>query len=57
MIFVMIYSIKNKTYSNLPAVLLLIIIMTVFGTKGYSQAESAREEDYFKIMRVPARKE
>jgi hypothetical protein len=25
-----------------------------FDMKGWSQAESAKEEDYFKIMRVPA---
>lgn len=42
---------KNK--SNVFG-LLLIIGLSVCSLKGFCQAESAREEDYFKIMRVPA---
>jgi cytochrome c551/c552 len=48
------YSIKNISYKNYIAVLLFAMAITVFGVEGWSQAESAKEDDYFKIMRVPA---
>ena len=50
----MLYSIKNILYKNYLPVLLFAIATTVFGMEGWSQAESAKEDDYFKIMRVPA---
>ncbi|MEP7373161.1 MAG: c-type cytochrome [Chitinophagaceae bacterium] len=48
------YSIKNILHKNYTAVLLLAMAITVFGMEGWSQAESAKEDDYFKIMKVPA---
>lgn len=33
---------------------MLVAGITVFGLQGRSQSESAKEEDYFKIMRLPA---
>jgi cytochrome c551/c552 len=50
----MVYSIKNSFYKNSLAFMLLTIAVAGFTVKGWSQAESAKEEDYFKIMRVPA---
>lgn len=50
----MIYSLKNNVYKKYIPLLLLTVALTDFELKGWSQAESAKEEDYFKIMRVPA---
>ena len=43
-----------RLYKNNVFGLLLLIGLSVCSLKGFCQAESAREEDYFKIMRVPA---
>ncbi|WP_018613621.1 c-type cytochrome [Segetibacter koreensis] len=50
----MIYSLKNSFYRNSLAFMLITVAITGFTVKGWSQSESAKEEDYFKIMRVPA---
>lgn len=50
----MVHSIKNNPYKRYLTVALLAVAMIGFDVKGWSQAESAKEEDYFKIMRVPA---
>lgn len=50
----MIYSMKNILYRNYLSFLLCAILITAFAMNGWSQAESAKEDDYFKIMRVPA---
>lgn len=39
---------------NCLSILLLAIALTAFSIEGRCQSESAKEEDYFKIMRVPA---
>ncbi|MGZ8525136.1 MAG: hypothetical protein ACXWV1_11945, partial [Chitinophagaceae bacterium] len=46
---------KQKfAYRNYLSVLLFTLASAAFAIQGWSQAESAKEEDYFKIMRVPA---
>src|SRR5687768_634047 len=50
----MIYSMKNIFNKNYLSLLLCAILITAFAMNGWSQAESAKEDDYFKIMRVPA---
>ncbi|HEX8676263.1 MAG TPA: hypothetical protein VF700_03530, partial [Segetibacter sp.] len=50
----MIHSIKNNLFKKYLTVALLAVATIGFDIKGWSQAESAKEEDYFKIMRVPA---
>ena len=50
----MIYSMKNILNKNYLSLLLCAILITAFAMNGWSQAESAKEDDYFKIMRVPA---
>ncbi|MDB5247244.1 MAG: hypothetical protein JWQ40_1638 [Segetibacter sp.] len=50
----MIHSLKNIFYKNCLPALMLACAVVGFGAEGLSQAESAKEEDYFKIMRVPA---
>jgi len=47
------YSVKYSFRKGLPALLLLVALIG-FQFKSWCQAESAREEDYFKIMRVSA---
>lgn len=47
-------SFKNIFHRNALNVLMLALAIAGFGMEGRSQAESAKEEDYFKIMRVPA---
>ena len=49
----MIHIAKNIFRKKMPA-LLLALSIAGFSLKGWSQSESAKEEDYFKIMRVPA---
>src|SRR5438270_13073424 len=50
----MIHSIKNWLYRNTVAFTLLGVAVAGSPAHGWSQSESAKEEDYFKIMRVPA---
>ncbi len=50
----MVHSLKNIVYTKWLPVLLLTFTLAGFKMKGWAQAESAKEEDYFKIMRVPA---
>ncbi len=50
----MLFSFKNIIHQHSIIALLLAIVFTGSTVKGWSQAESAKEEDYFKIMRVPA---
>ncbi|MCW3113910.1 MAG: hypothetical protein JWR18_2306 [Segetibacter sp.] len=50
----MFYTAKNFKPKKLLPVLLLAIAIAAVRHEGFSQAESAKEEDYFKIMRVPA---
>lgn len=45
---------KNILLKKVLPLFMLAISTTAFMFKGMSQAESAKEEDYFKIMRVPA---
>lgn len=49
----MIRSFKNKLNSSFR-ILLMTVLLAGYGVESWSQAESAKEEDYFKIMRVPA---
>ena len=46
--------IKNGLFQRNVPFFTLLMAMTVFSVSGWSQSESAKEEDYFKIMRVPA---
>src|SRR5215210_3434115 len=50
----MIHLIKNNPFKKYLTVALLVVAIIGFDRKGWTQAESAKEEDYFKIMRVPA---
>lgn len=51
----MILSFKNILFKKYFPVLMLTVGLTVLcSIEGISQSESAKEEDYFKIMRVPA---
>ncbi len=50
----MVYSLKNNLYKKCLAIGLFAVAVIGSEIKGWSQAESAKEEDYFKIMRVPA---
>ncbi|MBZ5858541.1 c-type cytochrome [Flavihumibacter profundi] len=48
---------KNELTSYLQHVVkqvLACVVMAAFGYHSYGQAESAKEDDYFRIMRVPA---
>jgi len=50
----MICSFKNTIYKKLLPFLMLTVGITACSIEGMAQSESAKEEDYFKIMRVPA---
>src|SRR5688500_660933 len=50
----MIYSMKNIFNKNYLTAWMLAVALTIIQTIGFSQAESAKEDDYFKIMRMPA---
>ncbi|GEO08415.1 c-type cytochrome [Segetibacter aerophilus] len=45
---------KKNVFSKMLPVVLLTLAISGLKTEGWAQAESAKEEDYFKIMRVPA---
>jgi cytochrome c551/c552 len=45
---------NKNVFSKMLPVVLLMVAMSGWKTEGWAQAESAKEEDYFKIMRVPA---
>ncbi|MBD0365516.1 MAG: hypothetical protein ICV53_05360, partial [Flavisolibacter sp.] len=49
----MMHVLKNSFRRTCLSVMLLFVVV-VIGNKGWSQAESAKEEDYFRIMRVSA---
>lgn len=50
----MVHSFKNILYRKFLPFIMLAVGITAFSMEGASQSESAKEEDYFKIMRVPA---
>ncbi len=50
----MIHLSKNTLHIKYFNIMLLLIVTAFMANKGWAQAEPAREEDYFKIMRVPA---
>jgi cytochrome c551/c552 len=47
-------SINMLLHKKYPSLLLVIMALVFLSTTVWAQAESAKEEDYFKIMRMPA---